>query len=54
MKNRLSGIPLFYLIFALGLIVTLGVTQARGMRLLNAFTGAGLTSQGHPDAPEHK
>lgn len=53
MKKWLSGIQLFYLIFALAAVVSFGYSQARGIRLLNIFSGS-LSSHSGPDGPDHK
>jgi hypothetical protein len=53
MKKYLSGFQIFYLVFALALVVSFGITQARGLRLLNVF-GGGISSHSGHDGPDHK
>jgi hypothetical protein len=53
MKNRIPILPLFYIAFALSLLVGFGYTQSRGIRLLNIFSGSLYSHSGH-DGPDHK
>jgi hypothetical protein len=51
--KRPSGFQLLYIAFALAAVVSLGYSQARGMRLINAFSGSLSSHSGH-DGPDHK
>lgn len=55
MKNRFSGISLVYIIIALATLVSFGMAQSRGLRMLNLLSGS-LTSNSGPDrsGPDHK
>ncbi|MFM2376750.1 MAG: hypothetical protein RLZZ165_1847 [Bacteroidota bacterium] len=53
MKKRFSTIQIVYLIVATMMVGGFLFTQARGIRLMNAFS-SGLKAHSGPGSPQHK